>query len=152
MAVRCIQPISYAPVPGIAPVVNAVDGRSVYLIPLVGEVSTDVAPVEADTACDPQAAFLPYVSEVELERLNLVRTSDAVLWKKLVDVGIRLAGADKVTLDGAGRITTWTGLRRSHPRSTHPPIRPPSTRRQRVTPRRRLRRQTGSPGRGNQVA
>ncbi len=66
-------------------------------------------PVAADTACDPQAAFLPYVSEVELERLNLVRTSDKVLWKKLVDVGARLDGADEITLDGAGRITTWTG-------------------------------------------
>jgi hypothetical protein len=107
--VTCIQPISSAAVPGILPTNNPADGRDVYLIPLVGEGSTADLPVEADTACDPQAEFLPYVSEVELERLNLVRTSDEVLWKKLVDVGARLDGADDITLDGAGRITTWTG-------------------------------------------
>jgi hypothetical protein len=106
--VTCIQPISYAPVPEILPTTNPADGRQVFLIPLVGEGSTPDAPREADTACDPQADFLPYVSEVELERLNLVRTSDEVLWKKLVDVGARLYGADEITLDGAGRITTWT--------------------------------------------
>lgn len=106
VAVTCIQPISYEPVPGITSQVNPVDGRDVYRIPLVGQGSTEDSPVEADAACDPQAAFLPYVAEVELERLNLVRTSDAVLWKKLVDVGIRLAGAKTITLDGAGRITT----------------------------------------------
>ncbi len=109
--VQCIQPISYVTVPGIDPsntVTNDADGRDVYLIPLVGETSIgiDGVPVAADTACDPQAAFLPYVSEVELERLNLVRTSDEVLWKKLSDVGARLATAGKITLDGAGRITT----------------------------------------------
>ncbi len=38
--------------------------------------------------------------------MNLVRTSDEVLWRKLVEVGTRLAEADEITLDGAGRITT----------------------------------------------
>ena len=107
--VTCVQPISYAVVPGSASVVNPVDGRDVYLIPLVGEGSTADAPVVADTACDPQPAYLAFVSEAELERLNLVRTSDAVLWRKLVEVRNRLAGASAITLDGAGRITTWLG-------------------------------------------
>ena len=106
VAVSCIQPISYAVVPDITPVINPVDQRPVYRIPLVGEGSTELTPVEADTACEPLAAFAPYVSEVELERLNLVRTSDEVLWKKLVEVGIRLDEATVITLDGAGRITT----------------------------------------------
>ena len=70
--------------------------------------STAEIPWPEDTACAPETEFLPYVSEVELERLNLVRTSDEVLWKKLAEVGTRLATADDITLDGAGRITTWT--------------------------------------------
>ena len=104
--VACIQPISYAEIPSITSVVNPADGRDVYLVPLVGEGSTAVLPVEADTACDPQPAYLDYASEVELERLNLVRTSDAVLWRKLVEVETRLQAASEITLDGAGRITT----------------------------------------------
>ena len=80
MSVTCIQPISYAVVDGATRVVNPVDGRMVSLIPLVGIGSTASAPVaEADTACDPQPEYAMYASEVELERLNLVRTSDEVL-------------------------------------------------------------------------
>jgi hypothetical protein len=102
--VTCIQPISYSEIPGIAAVENPVDGRDVYPVPLVGEGSTPSEPVEE--ACDPQPAYLDYVSEVELERLNLARTSDEVLWKKLVEVRARLEAAGAITLDGAGRITT----------------------------------------------
>ena len=104
--VTCVQPISYTPIPGIPSTTNPADGRNVYLVPLQGVGSTAATPVAADTACLPQTAFSTYASEVDLERLNLVRTSDAVLWKKLADVGARLAGAAKITLDGAGRITT----------------------------------------------
>ena len=104
--VTCIQPISYAPIPDISSTTNPADGREVYLVPLVGELHSEADPAEADAACGPQTAFADYVSEVELERLNLVRTSDAVLWKKLVEVGARLAAATEITLDGAGRITT----------------------------------------------
>ncbi len=107
--VTCIQPISYTEVPGIDATTNPADGRTVYLIPLVGELHSEADPAEADAACAPRTEFLPYVSEVELERLNLARTSDEVLWKKLADVGTRLATADDITLDGAGRITTWAG-------------------------------------------
>jgi len=109
--VECLQPISYTEIPGITSVKNPVDQRDVYLVPLVGEL--EAAPVlaleeEEDEAepCDPQVEFAAYVSEVDLERLNLVRTNPAVLWKKMVEVGARLAAATDIGLDGAGRITT----------------------------------------------
>ena len=118
VTVTCIQPISYTAIlsdpadpssPSLPSTPNPADGREVYLVPLQGEASLDGGdPVPEDTACAPQTEFVPYVSEVELERLNLVRTSDEVLWKKLAEVGTRLATADDITLDGAGRITTWT--------------------------------------------
>ncbi|HSM65671.1 MAG TPA: hypothetical protein VK860_05155, partial [Ilumatobacteraceae bacterium] len=107
--VECIQPISYVEIPGIASVENPVDGRDVFLVPLVGEPTPAPAvALEEDEAepCDPQLAYAEYVSEVELERLNLVRTNPSVLWRKLVEVGARLAAATEITLDGAGRITT----------------------------------------------
>lgn len=99
-AETCVQPVSYEAIPNITPVVNDVDGRMVYKVPLEGEISI----ADPDVVCDPQAAFLTYASEVELERLNLVRTSDEVLWKKLVEVRTRLEAATAITLDGAGRI------------------------------------------------
>jgi hypothetical protein len=102
--VTCIQPISYDLTLGAPQVTNPADGRMVSLIPLVGEGSTADTPVPDDTACGPQPGFI--AEEVDLERLNLVRTSDEVLWKKLSDVGARLAAASAITLDGAGRITT----------------------------------------------
>ena len=117
--VECIQPISYTEIPGISSVENPVDGRDVYLVPLEGEIaSAPVAALEEEEAepCDVQAAYAEYASEVELERLNLVRTTDKVLWAKLAEVGARLANVEPtapspngtgVSLDGAGRITTW---------------------------------------------
>ncbi|MGA7756275.1 MAG: hypothetical protein WCA57_00380, partial [Ilumatobacteraceae bacterium] len=119
VAVTCVQPISYEAIPSdpteeepslylpSTPNLGA-DGPQVYLVPLQGEASLNGGdPVAEDTACAPQTEFQSYASEVELERLNLVRTSDEVLWKKLAEVGTRLATADDITLDGAGRITTW---------------------------------------------
>jgi hypothetical protein len=102
--VTCIQPISYDLTLGAPQDTNPVDGRTVSLIPLVGEGSTEQDPVAEDTACGPQTGFI--AEEVDLERLNLVRTSDEVLWKKLSEVGARLGTATEITLDGAGRITT----------------------------------------------
>ena len=58
------------------------------------------------SVCDPQPAYAMYVSEAELERLNLTRQPDAVKDRKLADVETRLLTADTITLDGAGRITT----------------------------------------------
>jgi hypothetical protein len=102
--VTCIQPISYAFVDGATKTTNPADGRAVWLIPLQGQGSTESRPVAEDTACLAQAGFT--AEEVDLERLNLVRTSNEVLWRKLSDVGARLAAAKSITLDGAGRITT----------------------------------------------
>ncbi|KAB7746129.1 hypothetical protein GA707_00935 [Nostocoides sp. F2B08] len=89
---------------------NPVDGRQVWLVPLMGELMTEdgyVPPTDVEVgACDPQADYLTYVSEVELERLNFVRTSEAVIASKLAAVNERLLAATNITLDGAGRITT----------------------------------------------
>ena len=110
--VECVQPISYTEIPGLTSVENPVDGRDVYLVPLVGELSSTAlaaAAEEEDEAepCDPQPAYMEYVSEADLERLNLARTNDEVIQKKLAETEIRLEAADDITLDGAGRITTW---------------------------------------------
>jgi hypothetical protein len=95
----CVQPISYDPIAG-ATTVNPVDGREVYLVPLKGELPGTLE----DEVCDAQNEA--DLVEVELERLNLVRTTEDRLWEKLAVVGIRLAEAGTITLDGAGRITT----------------------------------------------
>ena len=105
-SVMCVQPIAvvdgaYADIPDVDATLNPVDGHMVDLVPLQG--NTVSTPATDDTACLPQVGYEQYVAEVDLERLNLVRTNDEVLWKKLVEVRARLDGAD-VTLDGAGRI------------------------------------------------
>ena len=110
--VECVQPISYTEIAGIGSVENPVDGRDVYLVPLVGELpvaALDAAALEEETEaepCDPQPAYMEYVSEADLERLNLARTNDEVIQKKLDKTQIRLEAATAITLDGAGRITT----------------------------------------------
>lgn len=108
----CVQPISYTEIPevgGTVPevTVNEVDGRTVWLVPLVGEdIPEPTAEEEEVGACDVQPDFAAYASEVELERLNFIRTSDAVIQKKIDAVEARLLAATDITLDGAGRITT----------------------------------------------
>ena len=110
--VECVQPISYTEIPGFGSVENPVDGRDVYLVPLVGELAVvplGVAALEDEDEagpCDPQPAYMEFVSEADLERLNLARTSDEVIQRKLDEVQIRLEAATEITLDGAGRITT----------------------------------------------
>lgn len=81
----CVQPISYTEVPGVDVTTNPVDGRDVWLVPLMGELS-ELPDAEEVEVCDPQTDYVSYVSEVELERLNLVRTSPDVLARKLADV------------------------------------------------------------------
>ena len=46
-----------------------------------------------------------FVSEVEMERLNLARTADEVLARKLADVALKLGFADEITLQATGRIS-----------------------------------------------
>ena len=109
----CVQPISYTEIPGVASTTNLADGRTVWPVPLVGELGALAAPTAPGDddddeleVCDPQAEYAIYVSEVELERLNLVRAPDSVIAKKLEDLQARLEAADTVALDAAGRITT----------------------------------------------
>ncbi len=104
----CVQPVSYAQVPGVGSIVNPLDGRDVWVLPLQGEWidhPVDPLPVAEIEACDPQPQYAMFVSEAELERLNLTRTSDEVLAKKLIDVKTKLALADEIGLDPAGRLT-----------------------------------------------
>lgn len=104
----CVQPVAYEPVPGVAASVNPLDGRQVWVLPLQGEWigSSEPLPVEEIEACDPKPQYAMFVEEAELERLNLARTSDDVLERKLLAVEEKLLAADDITLDGAGRITT----------------------------------------------
>ncbi len=46
-----------------------------------------------------------FVSEVELERLNLARTADEVIARKLADVELKLRFADVIALESTGRIS-----------------------------------------------
>ena len=46
-----------------------------------------------------------FVSEVELERLNLARTADEVIARKLADVALKLGFADAIALEATGRIS-----------------------------------------------
>ncbi len=104
----CVQPVSYAPVPGLTSEVNPVDGRDVWVLPLQGEWIAnppDVLPVEEIEPCDPWPQYAMFVSEVELERLNLVRTSDQVIEDKLADVERKLMFAEDIALQSTGRIT-----------------------------------------------
>ncbi len=103
----CVQPVSYQQAPGLVTTPNPADGSTVYAIPLQGEwLTSGTVPAEEVTACDPQPAYAMFVNEVELERLNMARTSDSVMDDKLaaVQTKLELAG-DKIALDPAGRIT-----------------------------------------------
>lgn len=104
----CVQPASYAAVPGITATVNPLDGRNVWVIPLQGEWienPVDPLPVAEIEACDPKPQYAMFVSETELERLNLTRTSVEVLARKIKDVETKLTSAAAVSLDPAGRLS-----------------------------------------------
>ncbi len=103
----CAQPVSYERVPGVKPTVNPVDGREVWVIPLQGQWLT--APPAGGTpaeleACEPQPAYAMFVKEVELDRLNLTRTSDEVMERKTAAVATKLEEGTAIGLDAAGRI------------------------------------------------
>lgn len=104
----CVQPVSYTAVPGITSVTNPLDGRPVWVLPLQGEWidhPVDPLPVEEIEPCDPMPQYAMFVAEAELKRLNLTRTSDDVLAKKLADVRTKLTLAQDIGLDPAGRLT-----------------------------------------------
>ncbi len=103
----CVQPVSYEAVPGLTSSANPVDGRDVWVIPLQGEWigSTDPLPVAEIEACDPWPQYAMFVSEVELERLNLARTADEVIAGKIADVELKLRFAEAIALESTGRIS-----------------------------------------------
>lgn len=104
----CVQPVSYVAIPGITPSTNPVDGRQVWVVPLQGEWLDDVPPpipLDEIGACDPQPADAMFVKEVDLERLNLTRTSAEVIAGKLADVQLKLQFADAIALESTGRLS-----------------------------------------------
>jgi hypothetical protein len=104
----CVQPVSYELVPGVTASTNPVDGRQVWVLPLQGEWilnPPDPLPVAEIEACDPWPQYAMFVSEVELERLNLARTADEVIARKLADVELKLRFADAIALEPTGRIS-----------------------------------------------
>lgn len=105
----CVQPVSPTALPGLDvtyTTVNEADGRQVYRIPLMGElIEAGVVADDEAEACDAQPAYAMYVSEAELERLNMARQPADVQAQKLDEVAIRLSTADVIGLDGAGRLT-----------------------------------------------
>jgi hypothetical protein len=112
----CVQPVSYTAVPGTTETTNPVNGQSVWVIPLQGEWlpgeareddPNALAPDELG-ACDPIPAYAGFVSEVELERLNLARTDEKVIAQKVADVQTKLQFADVITLESTGRLV-WDG-------------------------------------------
>ncbi|MBD3784833.1 MAG: hypothetical protein IE926_18105, partial [Micrococcales bacterium] len=102
----CVQPVSYTAVTGVTATTNPVDGRTVWPIPLQGAwITSDPLPTEFTGACDPQPQYAAFVSEAELERLNLARTSDAVIARKLADVKTKFTVASDIALESTGRLT-----------------------------------------------
>ena len=104
----CVQPVSYEQVPGLTMQTNPVDGRPVSVIPLQGQwIGDPGSPVAQDEigACDPQPQYAMFVNEVELERLNLARTADEVIARKIADVKTKFTYADQITLGPTGRIS-----------------------------------------------
>ena len=102
----CVQPVSYESFPGVTSRENPVDGRQVWVVPLQGEwIENETVPAEFTGACDPQPQYAMFVSEVELERLNLARTADEVIARKLADVALKLGFAEAIALEATGRIS-----------------------------------------------
>ena len=100
-----MQPISYEAIPGVGSTTNPVDGRTVWVVPLQGALIVDnTVPAGFTGACDAQPQYGMFISEVELERLNLVRTAEAVITTKLSDVQMKLRFADDIALESTGRI------------------------------------------------
>ncbi len=102
----CVQPVSYVAIPGVSSTTNPVDGRTAWVVPLQGALVTDTTVPDGFTgACDAQPQYAMFIKEVELERLNLARTSETVLADKLGDVTMKLRFADKIALESTGRIS-----------------------------------------------
>ncbi len=100
----CLQPIAYQAFDGGTEVTNPVDGKQVWLIPLVGDQMVPAAEEEEEEApCDVDPAYLDYVREVEMSRLSMAR-SPKVYDRALNEVLNKLRFAGAVLLDPAGRL------------------------------------------------
>ena len=105
----CVQPVSYQAIPGVSSRTNPVDGRTVWVVPLQGAWIVDnTVPADFTGACDAQPQYGMFISEVELERLNLARTAESVITSKLADVTLKFRFADEITLESTGRLS-WDG-------------------------------------------
>ena len=101
----CPQPISYDPLPGVEPTTDPVDGRRVWVVPLMGSLIGTPDFSESSAACDPQTEYAMFVTPTDLARLNLARTTAAVLAQKLSDVGAKLRVGANIALESTGRIS-----------------------------------------------
>lgn len=102
----CLQPVSYMQIPDVDPIVNEADGKEVWPIPLVGDLVTTLAEEEGEVApCDVQPAYLDFVSEVDVGRLNQVRSPVKTLARALDEVFAKLDNATTLLLDPAGRLS-----------------------------------------------
>jgi hypothetical protein len=100
----CVQPVSPILIDGIVPVQNPVDGATVSLIPLMGELPVPPASDEEEVgACDPQPEYLSYVTETLLERLNQGRSPSQVVDKQYDEVQAMITGAE-LDLEASGRL------------------------------------------------
>ncbi len=110
----CAQPVSSNPIPGVSSQKNPVDLQTVWLVPLQGQWLTTSTPTAwpkttiartTITACAAQPAYAMFVSEVTLERLNMVRTSETVTERMLATVTTKLEIAQTISLESTGRIS-----------------------------------------------
>lgn len=100
----CVQPVYQGVIDGLVQVPNPVDGSMVSLIPLVGELDTPPAAEEEEVAvCDPQPAYLGFVTETLLERLNQGRSPSQVVDKQYDEVQAMITGA-LLDLEASGRL------------------------------------------------
>lgn len=100
----CVQPVSPGVIDGLVQVPNPVDGSTVSLIPLMGELAVlPDAEEEEVGVCDPQPAYLALVTEVELERLNQGRSPSQVVDKQYDEVQAMITGAI-LDLEASGRL------------------------------------------------
>jgi hypothetical protein len=100
----CVQPVSYLPIDNLPSVINPVNGETVWLIPLIGELPTVAAEEEEEVeVCDPQPEYAAFVAEVELERLNQGRSPSKVVERQLTEVQTMVTDAD-LSLEASGRL------------------------------------------------
>ena len=100
-----MQPVSSAADPGVTPRPTRSTAAPSGSSRCRASGSRDPLPADFTGACDPQPQYAMFVNEVELERLNLARTSDAVIAGSSPTSRLKLRFADDIALESTGRIT-----------------------------------------------